>query len=259
MKIIVGQGSCGIAAGANKAYEAIKKALDQRGLEIEIALTGCIGMCYLEPIIDVINDQGEKITYVKVTPEMAEEIVEASIVKGEKIQEYMISEIDRRGLEKQQRVALRNCGLINPESIDEYIARGGYKAIEKCIKTKTPAEVIEEIKVSGLRGRGGAGFPTWFKWNAALQSPGERKYIICNADEGDPGAFMDRSVLEGDPHTLIEGMLIGGYAIGAKEGIVYVRAEYPLAIQRLKKAIEDAKERGFLGKNLLVQINLILL
>lgn len=250
MKIIVGQGSCGIAAGANKAYEAIKKALDQRGLEIEIALTGCIGMCYLEPIIDVINDQGEKITYVKVTPEMAEEIVEASIVKGEKIQEYMISEIDRRGLEKQQRVALRNCGLINPESIDEYIARGGYKAIEKCIKTKTPAEVIEEIKVSGLRGRGGAGFPTWFKWNAALQSPGERKYIICNADEGDPGAFMDRSVLEGDPHTLIEGMLIGGYAIGAKEGIVYVRAEYPLAIQRLKKAIEDAKERGFLGKNL---------
>ncbi|MEW9123601.1 MAG: NADH-quinone oxidoreductase subunit NuoF [Thermotaleaceae bacterium] len=250
MKIIVGQGSCGIAAGANKVYEAIEKELEQRGLEVELALTGCIGMCYLEPIIDIVNDQDEKTTYVKVTPEMVKEIIEANIVKGEKIEKYMISEEDQKALEKQQRVTLRNCGMMNPESIDEYIARGGYKAIEKCIKSKTPEEVIEEIKVSGLRGRGGAGFPTWFKWNAARQSPGDTKYIICNADEGDPGAFMDRSILEGDPHSLIEGMLIGGYAMGAKEGVIYVRAEYPLAILRLKRAIEDAKERGYLGKNL---------
>ncbi|SNR94420.1 NADH-quinone oxidoreductase subunit F [Anaerovirgula multivorans] len=250
MKIIVGQGSCGIAAGANKVYGAIEKELELRGLEVELALTGCIGMCYLEPIIDVVDDQGEKTTYVKVTPEMVEEIIEASMIKGEKIEKYTISDGDQKTLEKQQRIALRNCGMMNPESIDEYIARGGYKAIEKCIKSTTPDEVIEEIKVSGLRGRGGAGFPTWFKWNAARQSPGDTKYIICNADEGDPGAFMDRSILEGDPHSLIEGMLIGGYAMGAKEGIIYVRAEYPLAILRLKRAIEDAKERGYLGKNL---------
>lgn len=250
MKIIVGQGSCGIAAGANKVYEAIEKELGQRNLEVELALTGCIGMCYLEPIIDIMDDQGEKTTYVKVTPEMVEEIIEASMIKGEKIEKYTISAGDQKTLEKQQRIALRNCGMMNPESIDEYIARGGYKAIERCIKSTTPDEVIEEIKVSGLRGRGGAGFPTWFKWNAARQSPGDTKYIICNADEGDPGAFMDRSILEGDPHSLIEGMLIGGYAMGAKEGIIYVRAEYPLAILRLKRAIEDAKERGYLGKNL---------
>lgn len=245
----MGQGSCGIAAGANKVYAAIEGELKKRNLEAQLTLTGCIGMCYLEPIIDVINDEGKKTTYVMVTPEMVEEIIEASTTNST-VEKYNISENDQRILEKQQRIALRNCGMMNPENIDEYIDRGGYKAAEECITNKTPQEVIEEIKVSGLRGRGGAGFPTWFKWNAAQQSPGNTKYIICNADEGDPGAFMDRSILEGDPHSIIEGMLIGGYAMGATEGVIYVRAEYPLAIVRLKKAIEQARERGYLGKNI---------
>ena len=145
---------------------------------------------------------------------------------------------------------LRNCGVINPENIEEYIAAGGYKAIEKVLSSMKPEEVIEEIKISGLRGRGGAGFPTWFKWNAAKQSPGNEKYLVCNADEGDPGAFMDRSVLEGDPHSLLEGMIIGGYAMGANHGVIYCRAEYPLAIKRLEIAMEQAREKGFLGENI---------
>lgn len=162
----------------------------------------------------------------------------------------MISETDSEGLEKQPRVVLRNCGVINPESIDDYINIGGYEAIKKCYESKSQDAVIDEIKKSGLRGRGGAGFPTWFKWDAAKKSAGQKKYVVCNADEGDPGAFMDRSVLEGDPHNLIEGMMICGFAIGADEGVVYVRAEYPLAILRLQKAIDDATERGFLGENI---------
>jgi len=162
----------------------------------------------------------------------------------------MISETDKGFIDKQKRIVLRNCGLINPENIDDYIAVGGYKATEKVIKTMTQDQVIEEIKISGLRGRGGAGFPTWFKWNAAKANPGTSKYMVCNADEGDPGAFMDRSVLEGDPHSMLEGMIIGGYAMGATEGIIYVRAEYPLAIRRLEIAMQQARERGYLGKNL---------
>ena len=146
----------------------------------------------------------------------------------------------------KRQVVLRNCGKINPENIDEYLAVDGYKAIEKVLKTMKPEEVIEEIKISGLRGRGGAGFPTWFKWNAAKASPGKEKYLVCNADEGDPGAFMDRSVLEGDPHSLLEGMIIGGYAMGASQGVIYCRAEYPLAIKRLEIAMAQARERGYL-------------
>ncbi|SET76582.1 NADH-quinone oxidoreductase subunit F [Natronincola peptidivorans] len=250
MKIVVGQGSCGIAAGANKVYAAIEKALQSKNVEAELASTGCIGMCYLEPIIEIIDNEGKKETYVQVNPDIVDEIIETSLIKKEQHEKFSISQEDANILEKQERVALRNCGMINPESIDEYIARGGYEAIEKAIKSKTPDEIIEEIKISGLRGRGGAGFPTWFKWNAAKQSVGNQKYIICNADEGDPGAFMDRSILEGDPHSIIEGMLIGGYAMGATEGIIYVRAEYPLAIVRLKIAIEEARKKGYLGKNL---------
>ncbi|MBR5315739.1 MAG: 4Fe-4S binding protein, partial [Firmicutes bacterium] len=153
-------------------------------------------------------------------------------------------------LDKQQRVVLRHCGLINPEKIEEYLAVGGYEATKKVVTSMTQDEVIEEIKISGLRGRGGAGFPTWFKWNAAKGNPGKEKYIVCNADEGDPGAFMDRSVLEGDPHSLIEGMIIGGFAMGATEGVIYCRAEYPLAIKRLEIAMAQAREQGFLGKNI---------
>ncbi|SHK47077.1 NADH-quinone oxidoreductase subunit NuoF [Paramaledivibacter caminithermalis] len=250
MKIIIGQGSCGIAAGANKVHTEFQNQIQSKALNVELTLTGCIGMCHLEPIVDIVDDDGEKTTYVKVKPEIVDEIITKHIIENKKVDEYMINEIDQMIIDKQERIALRNCGLINPEFIDEYIEKGGYKAAEKAITDMSPDEVIEEIKIAGLRGRGGAGFPTWFKWNAARKSLGETKYIVCNADEGDPGAFMDRSILEGDPHSLIEGMIIGGYAMGAKEGIVYVRAEYPLAIVRLKIAIKQAREKGFLGEKI---------
>lgn len=249
MKIAVGQGSCGIAAGAMKAYEVLNSALDLTNNQLTV--TGCIGMCYLEPIVDVYTDDGLH-RFVKVTGEIAEKIANAINNNDlSSVKEYEISDDDKQFLDKQTRIALRHCGVINPEIIEDYTNDDGYKALEKVIKTMSPEDVIEEIKVSGLAGRGGAGFPTWFKWNAARQSTGDKKYLICNADEGDPGAFMDRAVIEGDPHNLIEGMLIGAYAIGACEAIVYVRAEYPLAIRRLQNAIDQAKAKGFIGQNIM--------
>ena len=250
MKLIVGQGSCGIAAGAAKVYKALEEEIKNSDVDIEMGTTGCIGSCYLEPIVDFIDDSGKKITFVKVDEEMAKGIVKDIVADKAKSNECIIDDEDKEAFAKQKRLTLRNCGVINPEKIDEYIESGGYKAIERCIKEMTPEEVIEEIKDSGLRGRGGAGFPTWFKLNAARQSPGLEKYLVCNADEGDPGAFMDRSVLEGDPHALIEGMIIAGYAIGSPEGIIYVRAEYPLAIKRLEIAMAQAEEKGYLNKDL---------
>ena len=249
MKIVVGEGSCGIAAGAAKVYSAIEKLIGLTGSTLTV--TGCIGMCFLEPIVDIYDGGELKKRLVKVRPEDAEKII--AYVNGDEnaVNNIEISDEDKLFLEKQTRIALRHCGIINPEIIDEYTAFDGYRALEKVLKTMTPEDVIEEIKISGLAGRGGAGFPTWFKWNAARQSPGETKYLICNADEGDPGAFMDRAVIESDPHNLIEGMLIGAYAIGAKEAVVYVRAEYPLAIERLKEAIKQAEEKGFLGENIM--------
>lgn len=249
MKIVVGEGSCGIAAGAAKVYSAIEKLIGLTGSTLTV--TGCIGMCFLEPIVDIYDGGELKKRLVKVRPEDAEKII--AYVNGDEnaVNDIEISDDDKLFLEKQTRIALRHCGIINPEIIDEYTACDGYRALEKVLKTMTPEDVIEEIKISGLAGRGGAGFPTWFKWNAARQSPGETKYLICNADEGDPGAFMDRAVIESDPHNLIEGMLIGAYAIGAKEVVVYVRAEYPLAIERLKEAIKQAEEKGFLGENIM--------
>ncbi len=250
MRVVVGQGSCGIATGAKKTADEFEKQIADKKLNISVDTTGCVGTCYLEPIVDVYEDNGEMTRYVKVQPDKVSQIVENHLVNGTVFKEQSISSEDEQFVGKQQRVVLRNCGVINPEEIDEYVAVDGYKAIEKVLKSMKPEEVIEEIKVSGLRGRGGAGFPTWFKWNAAKQSPGNEKYLVCNADEGDPGAFMDRSVLEGDPHSLIEGMIIGGYAMGAKEGIIYCRAEYPLAIKRLEIAMEQAREKGYLGKNI---------
>lgn len=249
MKIVVGEGSCGIAAGAAKVYSAIEKLIGLTGSTLTV--TGCIGMCFLEPIVDIYDGGELKKRLVKVQPEDAEKII--AYVNGDEnaVNDIEISDEDKLFLKKQTRIALRHCGIINPEIIDEYTACDGYRALEKVLKTMTPEDVIEEIKISGLAGRGGAGFPTWFKWNAARQSPGETKYLICNADEGDPGAFMDRAVIESDPHNLIEGMLIGAYAIGAKEAVVYVRAEYPLAIERLKEAIKQAEEKGFLGENIM--------
>ncbi|MBQ8576314.1 MAG: NADH-quinone oxidoreductase subunit NuoF [Clostridia bacterium] len=248
MRIVVGQGSCGIAAGAAKVYSAIEAVV---GSSAELTITGCIGMCFLEPIVDIYDGENLVKRLVKVQPSDAQKIIDFVNGNSDAVNDIEISADDKDFLLKQTRIALRHCGVINPEKIDEYVADDGYKALEKVLTTMTPEDVIEEIKVSGLAGRGGAGFPTWFKWNAARQSQGDYKYLICNADEGDPGAFMDRAVIESDPHNLIEGMLIGAYAIGAKEAVVYVRAEYPLAIERLTNAIAEAEEKGYLGENIL--------
>lgn len=248
MKIVVGQGSCGIAAGAEKVRQALLNE-DLNGAKLTIA--GCIGMCYLEPIVDIYDDNGELIRLVRVTPDDASKIAEyAKTGNKSAVEELIVSDEDKQFLEKQTRIALRRCGIINPDELEDFVANDGYTALKKVVTSMSPEDVIEEIKVSGLAGRGGAGFPTWFKWNAARQSEGEEKYLICNADEGDPGAFMDRAVIESDPHTLIEGMLIGAYAIGAKNAVVYVRAEYPLAIKRLERAIKQATEAGYLGDNI---------
>lgn len=249
MKIVVGEGSCGIAAGAEKVRQALLKQ-DLNGAKITIA--GCIGMCYLEPIVDIYEDDQEVKRLVRVTENDAEKISEYAKTGDESIiSSLLVSDEDKEFLNKQTRIALRRCGIINPDEIDDFVNADGYTAIKKVLTSMTPEDVIEVIKTSGLAGRGGAGFPTWFKWNAARQSEGEEKYLICNADEGDPGAFMDRAVIESDPHTLIEGMLIGAYAIGAKNAVVYVRAEYPLAIKRLERAIEQATAAGYLGDNIL--------
>lgn len=248
MKIVIGEGSCGIAAGAEKVRKALL-GCDLSGAKLTIA--GCIGMCYLEPIVDIYDDNGDVKRLVRVTEKDAEKIAEYAKTGDEAvIADLLVSDEDKEFLEKQTRIALRRCGIINPESIDEFVEADGYSALKKVVTTMTPEDVINVIKVSGLAGRGGAGFPTWFKWNAARQSEDEEKYLICNADEGDPGAFMDRAVIESDPHNLIEGMLIGAYAIGAKNAVVYVRAEYPLAIKRLEKAIKDATEKGYLGEHI---------
>lgn len=251
MKVVIGQGSCGVATGARKTAAEFERIIAKKKLDVDIDITGCVGTCYLEPIVDIYDDNGKMTRYVKIQPDKVEKIVEDHLINSRIAEEQAITGEDKQFIEKQHRVVLRNCGVINPEKIDEYIAVDGYKAIAKVLSEMKPEEVIEEIKISGLRGRGGAGFPTWFKWNAAKQSPGNEKYLVCNADEGDPGAFMDRSVLEGDPHSLIEGMIIGGYAMGATQGVIYCRAEYPLAIKRLEIAMDQAREKGFLGKNIL--------
>ncbi len=249
MRIAVGQGSCGIAAGAGKVYSAIKNLLEDKSV---LSITGCIGMCFLEPIVDIYDDENNLLRLVKVKPEDAENIVKSVENQNLSLLESLkISAEDEEFLTKQTRIALRHCGIINPEKIEDYMSTGGYKALEKALKSMSPEDVIEEIKISGLAGRGGAGFPTWFKWNAARNAKGDEKYLICNADEGDPGAFMDRAVIESDPHNLIEGMLIASYAISAKEAVVYVRAEYPLAIIRLENAIKQAEEKGLIGENIL--------
>ena len=245
MRIAVGQGSCGIAAGAGGVYSRLKELCD------DVHTTGCIGMCFAEPIVDIYDGKALKKRLVKVKADDTERIANA-VNSGdlESLNDLEISPEDEAFLDGQTRIALRNCGIIDPTSIDEYIAVGGYEAVKKAVCELSPEQVIDIIKVSGLAGRGGAGFPTWFKWNAARQSVSDKKYLICNADEGDPGAFMDRAVIESDPHNLIEGMLIGAYAIGADECVVYVRAEYPLAIVRLEEAIKQAAEKGMLGKNI---------
>jgi len=250
----VGLASCGIAAGGQRVYNALKADLIARGIKnsVELRRTGCMGMCYSEVLVEVFPALGKRVFYRNVTPERIQRIVNEHIIAGNPVTEWIIpaDELDSL-LSKQRRIVLRNCGIIDPESIDDYLAAGGYKALDKALHSRSPQEVIDEVTRSGLRGRGGAGFPTGIKWGFARKSPGSQKYVICNADEGDPGAFMDRSVLESDPHSVIEGMLIAGYAIGASEGYLYVRAEYPLAIHRLEIALDQARERGLIGESIL--------
>jgi len=252
-KIKVGLGTCGISAGGELVYNKLSEVIKTRELEVELCETGCMGMCYEEALVEI-EDGDQTYLYSKVTTDKIDRIVEDHLINNNPVEEWLIrsSEITAEDafIENQARIVLRNCGVINPSSIEDYIKQDGYKAVEKTLRTLSSQDVINIISESGLRGRGGGGFPTGLKWKLTYQSINEKKYIICNADEGDPGAFMDRSILEGDPHSVIEGMMIGAYAIGADEAYIYVRAEYPLAIQRLRNAIAQAEEKGFIGKNI---------
>jgi NADH-quinone oxidoreductase subunit F len=257
-KVLVGMGTCGLSAGARETQEKLKELFSGSKTSDELTITGCIGMCYREPLIEV-RENGSRIIYGDVTPERATEIFEKHIIGNEILKDYVVYSVDSKGklggselefLSQQTRIVLRNCGVINPESIEEYEQAGGYSALKKAILEMSTQSIIDEVKASGLRGRGGAGFPTGLKWSFAAGYKADQKFVVCNADEGDPGAFMDRSVLEGDPHSVLEGMIICGKAIGANFGYIYCRAEYPLAIKRLTLAIQTAREKGYLGKNI---------
>ena len=254
-QVIIGLGSCGIAAGGVKVKETFARLAAEHNVQIEISETGCMGMCYKEPMVEILEAENYTI-YGGVDETLAEEIFTQHIVGGTPLTSAVMLDAEGGGseasfLEKQVRVVLERCGAIDSESIDDALHMEAYQGLEKALKTMTPTETWQEVLDSGLKGRGGAGFPTGLKWKFAALNEAEQKYIICNADEGDPGAFMDRSILEGDPHSVIEGLIIGGYAIGASIGYIYARAEYPIAIRRLKIAIEQAKAKGFLGENIL--------
>ncbi len=255
LSIKVGLGSCGQAAGAVEVYEALENYIASNKLNAQLLQTSCIGMCFLEPLVELSAEGKDKITFGEVTPNDIEKIIQNYLNDTPWMEKAILAEnreaSENANYESQVRIVLRNAGIIDPVSLEDYEAREGYKGIEKVLKTMTPEEVISEITQAGLRGRGGAGFPTGLKWKLAWKEKSEKKFIVCNADEGDPGAFMDRSVLEGDPHSVIEGMIIGAYAIGADEGYLYVRAEYPLAIKHLKIALEKAEEKGYLGNNIM--------
>lgn len=251
-------GTGGIASGGLEVFDAFDEEIKKANLNAETAgrkcgtlRTGCRGNCAKDVLVDIISPEGAKSTYQRVTAEMVPEIVEKHLIGNEPVEKWLVKEDYHQFNEPQQRLVLRNCGEIDPESIDEYIARDGYKALETVVKTMTPQDVIDLVTKSGLRGRGGGGFDTGWKWASCAKYKADQKFILCNADEGDPGAFMDRSLLEGDPHSVIEGMAIAGYSIGATDGYIYCRAEYPLAIKRLNIAIPQAVERGYLGDNIL--------
>ncbi len=279
-KITVGMATCGIATGARKVFDAIAEEVEKRKLDVVVSQTGCIGFCQKEPLIDILSPGRERMYYKEMSPEKAVQLLDEYMVakakddwalfriEGEEnlIEDDTFSYVESHSgkgnnkiplykefpfFEKQVKVALRNCGFVDPERIEEYIAKGGYYVLLRVLTEMKPEGVIEEVKRSGLRGRGGGGFLTGVKWASCRSATGEPKYIICNADEGDPGAYMDRSVLEGDPHSVIEGMIIGAYAIGAYEGFIYVRNEYPLAIQKLKIALTQAEQYGLLGEDIL--------
>lgn len=258
-RVIVGMGTCGIAAGAQEIYAALLDEISDKGLRVQMKRVGCIGMCEKEVLVDVELPGTPRCTYGHMSPDKVPRIVEEHVKGGKPVDEWVVGIITDPGnpysdlpfYAKQRRIVLSRCGFVDPESVDDYIAMGGYGALVSVLSGRNPEAVIEEIKKSGLRGRGGAGFPTGLKWEATRKAGGEKKYVVCNGDEGDPGAFMDRSVLEGDPHSVLEGMAIAAYAIGADEGYLYVRAEYPLAIKRLKLALKQAEDYGLLGDDVL--------
>jgi NADH-quinone oxidoreductase subunit F len=278
IKVSVGMATCGLATGAQEVYDELKFHIEKNNLDIILSKTGCIGFCQKEPIIDVMMPGWPRLIYQEMNAQKVRELI-PSLISGKAKKEYLLGKIEKEILvdevfkeydmsrmdgdlkevpayeelpffAKQRKIVLRNCGFINPDPIEEYIARGGYYSLYQALTEFTPEGIIAEIKKSGLRGRGGAGFPTGIKWENCRKAKGDIKYIICNADEGDPGAYMDRSILEGDPHSVLEGMLIAAYAIGAGKGFLYVRTEYPLAIIRLKEAVKQAKEQGLMGENI---------
>jgi NADH:ubiquinone oxidoreductase subunit F (NADH-binding)/(2Fe-2S) ferredoxin len=267
-RILVGAATCGRAAGAMEVIRAFREAqvADPALMSVEIQEVGCLGMCFAEPLVEIRGPKGDRVLYESVTPAMVPDLVQEHLRQGRPVTKNALCRMPyghQGGLQDeiplfanlpmirhQLRVVVRNCGFIDPTDIDHYIARGGYSGITRAMEMGQDA-VIEDVKLSGLRGRGGAGFPTGLKWSFARKATGDVKYVICNADEGDPGAFMDRSVLEGDPHAVLEGLLIAGYAIGANHGYVYCRAEYPLALERLRTAIDQMRAKGFLGENVL--------
>lgn len=245
-KIVVGMATCGLAAGAKPIMDTFIGEINRMGLDVEVDITGCLGVCQMEPMADFIDKDGSRTTYVNLTPEKVSRIVREHLAEGRPCDDLIWTD----NLDKQERIALRNIGIIHPEHVEEYIAQHGYIALHKCINELSPQQVIDEVKASGLCGRGGAGYPTGKKWEIAARSTDEEKIVCCNADEGNPGAFMDRCILEGDPHTIIEAMTIAGYAIGANQGYIYIRAEYPLAARRLGMAMEWARSNGHLGRNI---------
>ena len=262
--IYIGTASCGRAAGALEVLDAIQAALSELQVQARIVQVGCMGPCYLEPLMDIALPGSPRISYANVTPEKARKIISASLVEGNILPRLAKGHFgddafskktgiarffDLPMLKPQVRIILKNCGLIDPEDIDQYLAKDGYLGFIKALASP-PEQAISELKISGLRGRGGAGYPTYRKWEICRSTPRARKIVICNADEGDPGAFMNRALIESDPHAVLEGILIGGYAIGAQQGLIYVRAEYPLAVIRLKKALEQMREYGLLGENI---------
>ena len=259
--ILVGAATCGRAAGALDIVDAFARELKRQGLEVPIIQVGCIGLCYAEPLVTISKLGSLRVVYANITPEIVHRLVEGYVIGDDPCLELALGTLEEDDggavyipelprFEHELRLILRRCGYVNPENVNQYIANGGYSGLKKVLKM-SPEKIIEELKKSGLRGRGGAGFPTHRKWELCRKAGSTPKYVICNADEGDPGAFMDRVVLESDPHQVIEGIIIAGYAVGAEQGYIYVRAEYPLAIERIQIALKQAGELGFLGDNIL--------
>ncbi len=278
IKITVGMATCGLAAGADAIYDTLKQRLEQRGLDVVLARTGCLGCCHQEPIVEVRlpSSNSAPLVYAKMTRARARALVD-ELARGappanpwavitQDVSPYLDQPVelqkpigfeavppfsDQPFVARQHKIVLRNCGLIDPTSLEEYLARGGYQGLQRTLRDFTPQHVIDEVSRSGLRGRGGGGFATGRKWQIACDQASDTKYLICNGDEGDPGAYMDRTVLESDPHSVVEGMIIGAYAVGAREGYAYIRDEYPLAVERMRLAVKQAEEHGLLGENIL--------